>query len=75
MSNNSPVDWYKAGSLIQELRDFEGSSVGIYCDNADAGPNCSITVTDDWTNWEEKAFFGDTVIEALERALAARSSE
>jgi hypothetical protein len=44
--------------------------VGICCDNADAGPNSSITVIDEWTGWEER-FFGDRC-DALDKALAAR---
>lgn len=72
MLKNAPIDWLKAGSLIDQLRDDEGSCVGIYCDNGDFGPNSSITIIDDWTGWEERSFFGDSVIDALEQALAVR---
>lgn len=70
--NNSPVDWAKAGEIIQKLRNDEGSCVGICCDNAESGPNSAITVIDEWTGWAERTFFGDSVVDALQKALEAR---
>lgn len=58
--------------IINTLRDEEGHSVTIVSDNADFNgqPNCLITCMGDWTNWEDRRFSGDTVIECLRAAMA-----
>jgi hypothetical protein len=60
--------------LINTLRSDEGSSVEIFCDNADFNvlPNCLIAITDDWTEWVRKEFRADTLIAALAQAEAER---
>jgi hypothetical protein len=71
------VEWRIAGPLIDELRNggTEGATVGIVSDNRDFdGPNCCITVADEWTNWADKAFYGDSVIDCLNAAIAARKA-
>jgi hypothetical protein len=71
--NNAAVDWVKAGELIQELRNDEGSMVGICCDNADFdGPNSAIVVQGSWTDYQDKMIYGDSVIQCLETAVAER---
>lgn len=69
------VEWGIAGPLIDELRNGgnEGASVGIVSDNREFdGPNCCITVVDDWTSWADKPFYGQSVIDCLNAAIAAR---
>lgn len=74
--NNAPIDWVKAGALIDELRDEEAECVGICCDiccdNADSGPHSAITVVGPWTSWRERTVFGDSVIACLEQAARER---
>lgn len=62
----------KVLNLIDKLREPEGHSVTLFCDNPDFNgqPNCAIEVCGDWTGWEDKRFPGDTVLEALEKAHA-----
>lgn len=60
--------------LIDELRDGAAHSVEIVCDNDDFNglPNCMILVCGDWTNWDDCEFRGETVLECLRAAKAAR---
>ena len=60
--------------LIDELRDGEGDSVTIYCDNPDFNnlPNNQIEVFGEWTNWHSQHVHGDTLKECLENALKAK---
>jgi hypothetical protein len=60
--------------IINELREEEGSSVTLVCDNADFNgkPNCLIQVIDEWTDWSEKDFTGDTLMESLVNARSAK---
>lgn len=61
--------------LILQITDPEGSSVTICAVNADFdGPNNVITVSDDWTNWDERRFTGDSLLDCLHAAVAARTS-
>lgn len=62
--------------LIDQLRQREGASVMLFCDNADFNeqPNSAIEVSDDWTNWQDRRFTGETVTAALEAALLARAA-
>jgi hypothetical protein len=58
--------------LIDQLRAEEATSVVIYSDNPDfEGPNSAIEVSASWTNWQERRFVGDSLLEALRAAVAA----
>lgn len=60
--------------LINTLRMDEGNSVTLMCDNPDFNgqPNCAIECCGYWTGWNERRFTGETVLEALRSAAAAR---
>lgn len=62
----------KCMSRINELRENEGASVVVYCDNPDGPPNCRVGVCDEWTGWEDKTFEGETILRALTKALVTR---
>lgn len=63
-------------SLINQLRESEGSGVELISDNPDFdGPACAIRVTDGWTAWEPRTFYGETIQEALTSAMKARTQE
>lgn len=58
--------------LINELRGQEGNGVGIACDNPDfGGPASAVVANGEWTNWEDRSFFGPTVLDALREARDA----
>lgn len=54
---------------IDDLRENEGASVNVLCDNPDGAPNNAIEVCDDWTGWEPRRFEGDTLMRALNAAF------
>lgn len=61
---------------IEALRENEGSSVTILCENPDADesqPLNVVEVIDDWTGWETKRFGGDTLLLAIQAAMAAKT--
>jgi hypothetical protein len=58
-------------NCINILRNEEGSSVTILCENPEGGgdePLNVIEVCDDWTGWNPRRFGGNTLREALETA-------
>lgn len=57
--------------LINELRANEGNSVTIPCDNPDFNgqPNCAVICNGDWTDWQDKRFAADTLLDALSMAF------
>lgn len=59
--------------IVEQLRADEGSSVEIVCDNRDFNgqPNNKVICVGDWTAWQDEIFTGDTIDEALGRALVA----
>jgi hypothetical protein len=61
--------------LIEQLREPEGHSVTLVCDNPDFNgqPNAKVLVCGDWTGWEERTFTGETVLAALKAALDERA--
>lgn len=60
----------KAWDLIESLRAPEGSTVMIICDNPDFNgqPNSAVECCGDWTDWNERRFTGENVLEALQAA-------
>ncbi len=62
-------------NAIGVLNSDEGNSVTIVADNADfVGPNSMIYCNGDWTGWDEVTFSGDSVADALEKAVEAKRS-
>lgn len=61
--------------LVEALRAEEGDSVTILCDNPDFNgqPNNAIEVCGAWTNWKEVRYDGDTLNDALLKAIAAKN--
>ncbi len=54
---------------IAVLRQDEGSSVTILCDNPDGPPNNAIECCGDWTGWKDTRFEGATLLECLTKAV------
>lgn len=59
-------------ALIHELRREEGHSVTILCDNPEGPPNNAVEVCGDWTDWQDRRFEGQTLLDALKAADDAR---
>jgi hypothetical protein len=61
-------------TVIERLVESEGASVTLLCQNPDgAGPDDhAILVNDDWTNYEDRRFYGPTRFDALCKAEDAR---
>lgn len=64
---------------INYLRQDEGSSVEIACDNPEGEPNATVRIAymcpHDGRRWKVRRFTGSTVLEALELAAATRMKE
>ncbi len=63
----------EAWRYVELLRADEGNSVEIVCDNPDfdGQPNSKVNCIGDWTGWVEQPFTGDSVLQALQAAMAA----
>ncbi|PTQ12927.1 hypothetical protein CLG96_01940 [Sphingomonas oleivorans] len=63
-------------SLINALRADEGDAVMILCDNPDFNglPNSAIECNGGWTDWRDRRFAGDTLIDCLRAAVSARAA-
>jgi hypothetical protein len=61
---------------LSRLREGEGSSVTLLCDNPDFNgqPSNAIEVCGEWTNWEDRRFTGDTLHAAVLSAYRAMLS-
>jgi len=60
-------------SLIDTLRQHEGDSVTILCDNPEFhGPNNIIVCNGEWTDWKDVRFSGKSVLECLQKAAIER---
>lgn len=58
---------------IDQLNAEEGNGVNILAANPDfGGASYAIEATGEWTNWQPVRFEGDTVLEALERAVETK---
>lgn len=62
-------------SHIDVLRSPAGSgnSVTIFCENDDPPPNQAIECKGDWTEWQDRRFEGDTLLDCLKAAVAAKT--
>ncbi len=57
-------------NAIGELNADEGNGVNILAASHDfIGANYAIETTGDWTNWQPVRYEGDTIREALEKAV------
>ncbi|MES2602136.1 MAG: hypothetical protein V4602_15140 [Pseudomonadota bacterium] len=68
-----PVAWrdVEMMRLINLLRSNEGDSVTILCNNPDFNgqPNNAVVCNGGWTNWEDRRFSQDTLLDALSAAM------
>lgn len=74
---SNPVTWVDAAeiiALIDKLRFDEGDSVTILCDNPDFNgqPDRVIVVNGAWTDWQDRRFGADTLVQALRAAVGSR---
>lgn len=60
--------------LIDRLRDQEADSVNILCDNPEGPPNNAVECCGFWTGFVERRFEGETLIAALQAAVAAKDA-
>lgn len=60
-------------ALIDALRAEEGATLTFVCDNPDFNgqPNCLIICAGSWTDWKDRHFPADTIIDALRLAKDA----
>lgn len=63
----------KVLDLIDQLREPEGDSVSLVCDNPDFNglPNCCVIVNGGWTGYYDVEFRCDTLVACLEAAVAS----
>lgn len=64
--------------LLDALRSPEGASVTFCCTNPDTPDNglpaeC-VVVVDDWTNWQDREFRGETLLDCMMAAEADRAA-
>lgn len=60
---------------LEKLRECEGASILIPCDNPDFdGPASFVEVTDEWTRWNPRRIIGDNVAECLAKAVKAKEA-
>jgi hypothetical protein len=73
MTHDEKID---AWNLVETLRANEGHSVTLICDNPDFNgqPNCAVDVCGDWTDWGQRRFTGDTILDALRDAHDAMTA-
>lgn len=59
-------------AIIDAIREPEGNSIEFLCPNPEAGPdspNEIVVVTAHWTKWQPKRYGGNTLDQALMKAL------
>jgi DNA polymerase IIIc chi subunit len=65
-----------AFDALERLRANQGAGVELTCDNEEtdaANQVVTVSVTDEWTNWQPRSFTGRTLIDAIENAEHERS--
>lgn len=66
------LDAIETVRLIDALREDQGHSVELICDNEDGPPNYAVDVCGEFTGWEEERFTSDlSVLDCLRQAHAA----
>jgi len=68
----TPEEKIEAWNLVDALRAPEGDSVTLLCDNPDGPPNNAIECNGDWTDWNDRRFSGETILECLREAHSAK---
>lgn len=59
---------------IETLRAEPGNSVTILCDNEDANyksEQLAVEIVAEWTSWEPRRFYGESVLQCLAKAVVA----
>lgn len=62
---------------IETLRADEGASVTILCDDPEASSSdvaMAVECRDEWTDWQERRFYGRDVLDCLTKAVEARAA-
>lgn len=61
--------------LVNLLREAEGDSVTLICDNPDFNgqPNAKVICNGWWTDWQDREFADDTVLGALRAAITQKA--
>lgn len=72
LAHTARPDAGDAWAAISRLRDEEADSVTVLCDNPDGPPNNAVKCCGFWTGFAERRFEGETILEALSRAVAAK---
>ncbi len=64
-------DFQEVCNAINRLTEVEGNTVCFTSPNADfgSGPDFAIACQCDFTNYRNVVFYGDTVVECLEKAI------
>lgn len=71
----APCESDRIVHLIDELREHEGATVEIACDNPEPETRqdqACVFINDDWTDWEARRFDGETVLDCLQKAKFQR---
>lgn len=69
------IEALKICGAIEWLRAVEGDSVEILCDNPDPDTRdrqCGVNCNGEWTHWAPEIYYGESVLAALEKAVAER---
>jgi len=75
--NTAEMPEIAAMRYIEQLRSGIGASVTILCDNDDATykeQSVAIEACADWTDWENRRFYGESVLQCLAKAVIARAN-
>ncbi|MDO8837993.1 MAG: hypothetical protein Q7V31_03630 [Parvibaculum sp.] len=64
-ADDAPSEW----KLIEKLREEEGATITICCDNPEGPPYAKVICCAGWTDWKDVECTGDTVLVALRAAL------
>jgi hypothetical protein len=54
---------------IEKLREHEGDSVTLLCDNPEGPPNNAIVLCGAWSDWKDMRVEGETLLGALQEAV------
>lgn len=69
------LDAVECWSIVEQLRADEADTVMLVCDNPDfIGPGAAVECNGRWTDWDDRRFDGDNILDALRAALAARKA-
>lgn len=61
-------------AMLHALREDEGDSVTLLCDNPEGPPNNAIECNGGWTDWVDRRFGGETIEQAVRLAYLAKRS-